>query len=151
MTDSDLPTAIDAILDGIDTLLKAEIKTDGLLEGVKQVGRMSYELPSSPFPGIWYYAGTIKPVAHNTGARVRWLVPVVIASLTWNDNPIKGSEDATRLASAAMTTLIKTGGLGVSGVVMTKPGDFEPAAPIDRKKQMFSALAMVMVEFNTTR
>ncbi len=145
-----LPTAIDNVLDAVDTLLRAEIKTDGLLEGVRQVGRMSYELPSPPFPGVWYYAGTMKPVSKN-GVRNRWRMPVVLASLTFSDNPQKGSEDATRIAAAAQTTLLKSGNLTCSCVSLTEPESFEPAAPIDRKQQMYSALAMVMVEFTALR
>jgi hypothetical protein len=146
-----LHTAIDTILDAVDILLKAEIKTDGLLEGVQQCGRMSYEMPSPPFPGIWYYAGTMKPVRTNTGERERWVMPIVLASLTWNDDAQTGSEDATRLAAAARSVLLRTGNLRVGCVSQTVSDRFEPAAPIDRKKEMFSALAMVTVEFSSTR
>lgn len=146
-----LHTAIDSILDAVDTALKAEIKTNGLLADVAQVGRMSQDMPSPPFPGVWYYAGTCKPLRQNLGAREKWQMPIVLASLTWNDNSATGSEDATRLAAAAKSTIQLTGNLGVACVGAISPDSFEPAGPIDRNNQMFSAMAMIMIEFSTTR
>ncbi len=160
-----LYASIEGILEAVETYLIDEMEDGGKLSEIKSYGLMSSDMPTPPYPGLWWSAGTLSAPSILTSVREIWEMPIVIASLTWSDQPDTGSVHntkpaaegrtggilANKLASDARGILLDSCNLGLDYVSGLKSDRFDPAAPVDRKKQTFSALALVNVTFATTR
>lgn len=139
--------AIEGILDGIETYLVDEMTTDGRLDGIVAYGRMSIDIPAPPYPGLWWQAESMPAPSVNTSIRELWTMPVILASLTFSDDPEKGSYDATMYASEAMDILVDSHNVGLDYVNNITSARFVPAGLVDKSKTKFTAMAIINVSF----
>jgi hypothetical protein len=150
-----LPLRLDQALDGItgavQTLLEAEVKSGGLLEGVTSITRGD-KARGNPYPPcLWVWIDTANPDTYTVTRSELWEIPVTIVSVVKDSDPESGYAAATTLAAKARSTILCERDLGgLAYVREVKSGRFTPSSPYYRDdKSQCSAAAEILVKFIT--
>jgi hypothetical protein len=149
VTDVTLATAIEEILVAIITALQAEIKTDGLLEGVVTVSRADQDNPQPPVPAVLVYIDEITCSSSTMNIREEWTATVPICAVVRQDSPTLGPLQANGYAAKARATLLKPANrnLGKAYVRMIESKKFQPAPPKEKNVQIYGATAFMEIKF----
>lgn len=144
-----LDEAIDAIIEAFNTLLTAEIKTGGLLEGVTSITRGDKARTTPHPPCLWVWYDTATPDTYAVSRAEVWNIPVTVVSVVKDSDPEAGYSAATTLASKARSAVLKDRSLGRLAYVQdVKSGRFTPSSPFYRDdKSQCSAAAELLVKF----
>lgn len=151
MTDTPtLATALEAILDGVYTLLEAARATDGDLEGILKIHRGGVDQPKPPPPVVMYWPDRMDRTTKTFGLVEEWVLALMVAGVVQSDDVTQGATLANDYTAKARGVLLKNQHLGNPGLAYVKAVTstrFEPNGPMHRKGPLYAALAVVEIRF----
>lgn len=143
-----LDEVIIEILDGIESVVKSEIKEGGLLEGIKQVsiGDRISEYPKLPM--IWIMCDPATPTHTHRALAETWTLPVMLICFVENLEPEEGYKETNRLAALTRSVVLKDRTLGKRDYIQDiQSGIFNLAQRDPENKVIFGAAAVINVIF----
>ena len=111
----DLATAIDKVFDTAYEQIKAAAKSDKRLSSLKSVIKGDRTAGNPQVPCLWVMMGDCRNT-HNASFREEWIMELHLVAIVNMQND-KAAYEATRLANAASSVLIRDRRLGLAGIV----------------------------------
>lgn len=139
--------AFEDIVDAYDSILKAEIKTGGLLENVKTIVRGDRTRPNPTPPSIWIFPQT---GLNNQTMSIKedWELPVQLVAIVKDTDPIQGYYNSFKLAANARSAILKNRKLGVECVRDTVSKSFNATQAPNNRKNLYAHFALLNTHFN---
>lgn len=142
-----LAEAYEQIVDSLIRRFNDETKPGGELDEIKQVvdgDKLDY---APDHPALWVWADDAHVIGETSMVET-WELPVILAVVYYDNNPVNGRKQAQKLVAKSRSVARKNRRLGLPFVQDVRSAYFIPNTDHETKSNLYGAGAAVNVIFN---